>query len=188
MASGIATFYELHQRRRRRPNQRARTMPFSDKNAQGAIARATPRRSFNRCSVTPCPASKSAAMPVRAMDVAVVPARPATVTHMLMGHREPALCAELGPFSLHTRRYLRHVGDKIGTNAHRIGRACLAGLVAALRSGAAHSRNANSNKQQTHSNKQQTHRQCRPADETHDTQHVFPSFPWILRVTRDVSA
>jgi hypothetical protein len=181
MASGIATFYELHQRRRRRPSQRARTMPFSDKNAQGAIARATPRRSFNRCSVTSCPAKKSAAMPVRAMDVAVVPARPATVTHMLMGHCEAALCAELGPFSLHTRRYLRHVGDKIGTNAHRIARACLAGLVAALRSGAAHSRNANSNKQQTH-------RQCRPADETHDTQHVFPSFPWILRVTRDVSA
>jgi hypothetical protein len=86
-------------------------------------------------------------MAVLAMDVAVVPVRPAAVTHVLMGHCEAALCTELGPFHPHTHRYFRHVGDKIGTKPHRIARACLTGLVATLSSGAPNSRGANSDKQ-----------------------------------------
>jgi hypothetical protein len=84
-------------------------------------------------------------MPVRAMGAAVVPGSPATVTQMLVGHGEAAFCAELSPFSLHTRRYLRHVGDKIGTKPHRIARACLPGLVASLSSSAANARGSKSN-------------------------------------------
>ncbi len=101
------------------------------------------------------------------MGAASVPVCPATVAHVFMSHCEAAVWGELGPFCHHTRRYFRHVGDKIGTKSHRVARARLASLRAALSSGA--------EPPGTDSNKQQTDWQYRPANETRDTEHiVFP--------------
>jgi len=48
-------------------------------------------------------------------------------------HDEATRLAELCPLRFHARSYLRHVRNNVGTQPHRVGRAGLAGRVAALR-------------------------------------------------------
>ena len=86
---------------------------------------------------------KSAAVSaVRAMSV--MPIRP-VVGPMSVRHRGPAFWTRLCQLSHHAFRSLRHIRGEIGTKPHRIRRASLTSLGAALRGGAAHPHRANSN-------------------------------------------
>jgi hypothetical protein len=80
-----------------------------------------------------------------------------------MRHRQTASGAELGVLGVHACRDLRHIWDEFGAQPHRIGRASLAGLRAALGSGS------------VDGNKKCDDRQCQPANETHGPQHMFLS-------------
>jgi len=80
-----------------------------------------------------------------------------------MRHRQAASGAELGVFGVHASRDLWHVWHEFGAQPHRIGRASLAGLIAALGGGGVE-----------HSKKRDD-RQHQPANETHGPQHMFLS-------------
>ena len=80
-----------------------------------------------------------------------------------MRHRQAASGAELGVLGVHACRDPRHVWDEFGTQPHRIGRASLAGLVAALGDG------------WVEDSKKRDDRQHQPANETHGPQHRFLS-------------
>jgi hypothetical protein len=79
---------------------------------------------------------------MRAMSV--VPIRP-VVGPVSVRHRGPAFWTQLCPLSHHAFRSLRHIRDEIGTKPHRIRRASLTSLGAALSGRAAHPHRANSN-------------------------------------------
>ena len=100
---------------------------------------------------------RSAAMLVVAIDAAGMPE-----SHMLTGHREPALLAQLRPFPHHAGGNFWHVRDKIRTKPHGIAGAGLACVVAGLSSGLTDAGDANSNNHKTH-------RQSRAADKTQNT-------------------
>jgi hypothetical protein len=138
-------------------------MAFSSESAQGAPTR---RRAADLNQKAADPASRekrSAAMLVVAIDAAGMPQ-----SHMLTGHREAALLAQLRPFPHHAGRNFWHVRDKIRTKPHGIAGAGLAYVVAGLSGGVADAGNANSNNHKTH-------RQSRAADKTQNTQHMFAS-------------
>jgi len=85
------------------------------------------------------------------------------VDPVAMRHRQAASGAELGVLGAHACRDLRHVWDEFGAQPHRIGRACLAGLIAALGSS------------RIEGSKKCDDRQRQPANETHGPQHMFLS-------------
>jgi hypothetical protein len=85
------------------------------------------------------------------------------VDPVAMGHRKATSCAKLGVLGVHACRDLRYVWDEFGAQPHRIGRASLAGLRAALGSGS------------VEGNKKRADRQRQPANETHGPQHMFLS-------------
>ena len=76
-------------------------------------------------------AVKSAAVAVRAMSVVQIVTRRRAVGSPVC-HRHPARRAQLPPFCHHAFRGLRHVRSELRTKPHRIRRASLARLWAAL--------------------------------------------------------
>jgi hypothetical protein len=66
------------------------------------------------------------------MMVVVAVIMPVMAPMRLAAHGDPASLAELRRLRFHASRDPRHIGDDVGTKPHRIGRACLAGGLAAL--------------------------------------------------------
>jgi hypothetical protein len=84
-------------------------------------------------------------------------------TPVAMRHRQAAGGAELAVLGVHAGRDPLHVWHEFGAQPHRIGRASLAGLIAALGGG------------WVKDCKKRDDRQHQPANETHSPQHMFLS-------------
>lgn len=66
------------------------------------------------------------------MMVIVAVIMPVMAAMRLAAHGDTASLAELGRLRFHAGRDPRHIRNDIGTKPHRVGRACLAGGLAAL--------------------------------------------------------